>query len=274
MSSLSPTATPFIQALPVQQFWASIDAAWDSVDGKPTLDILIEVERNRDGTEKRDKDGHLVYDKVKRGHAVGEIRALLTSMMESLEQHLGTLSAAEVRAWHRRLYLTVRDLNNGHVEMALGTDTPEKFLHARAFVVSCGKNFYEEFKRHRNPECFSLGWVWPEDMMNLAKKVYTKRYGTLEYPPPNEPVSNADIPSTPSAAGYTDKAGDIISTPASSPTKTLVGTPGDDVKIYDASSSDKEGRVHLTAKALEYETAHGGECGVENEAGEDDDGGW
>lgn len=265
MSSLSPTATPFIQALPLDKFWASIDSAWETIDGGAAIRDLIPP-------IVIDKFGRKVYDKRVRGTAVGAIREHLPSLINVLKSQMATYSASQIRAWHRHMHQAVWTLDAGHVPIALGADTDDKYLHARAFVVACGRTFYKTFMK--NPEGYSLGWVWPEDVLNLAMVVYKERYGNLEYPPTREPVVNISAPPKTVEDSISNHVDASFATPEPSPTKTLVGTPSqNDIKIYDASSNDKEGIAHLATKAVEHGMAYGGEGGLENGVGEDD-GGW
>lgn len=258
-------------------FWASIHNAWDKVDGLWILEALIKVVVDSHGVPMLDNKLRPVYNKVARGVAVREIRALMPSMLDALEKQLETYSGPQIRGWHRRLFLLIEDLDRGHVEMALGTDTPVKFRHARAFVVTCGYSFFQAFSK--NPECFSLGWVWPEDMLGLAMNVYKKRYGTLDYPPPTERIVNVGNPATPRPNA--NESGNTFATSEPSPTKTLVATPAQlDFKVHDASFFNTiekaEGGAGITMKAVACEVEHDAECGVEEGDGEAEDeaGGW
>jgi hypothetical protein len=161
-------------ACTLDEFWASIDAAWSNIDTTGARSRLLSISDDKERDE-----AHLTVD-----NAVDDMLNALTAILE-------TYSSPKLSAWDAHCERALYDIDREDVHEVLdGSD--DGFLYARGFVVACGKDYYEAVKA--DPAKHGAEGYEAEVMCYIASHLHDKLFG--EWPPKTgisrETASNPD----------------------------------------------------------------------------------
>lgn len=159
-ASSSPNDT-MPTTITLDDFWSSIDDSWTSVRGGRRAVAGLS---NKSSTLRR--------------LAVTATNVLRPEMLKALERRLRTYSAEQLRAWDAHLGAVLAQLDRPDVEAALRPASDESFVYARAWVIGSGREYFARVDG--TPGAYGVHGQWAEDVLEVAIKVYERRYGKWE----------------------------------------------------------------------------------------------
>lgn len=148
-----------IKQLSVDEFWATIDAAWDALD-----DPEVNTARRALLTP---------TSQVNQFEAAMKVSAAVDAMLDKLRPVLESYTSRQLCVWDAHCERALYDIDREDVHEALeGSD--DGFLYARGFVVAVGKAYYDAVAA--NPAKYGLDFD-AESMCYFAAHIHHDRFG-------------------------------------------------------------------------------------------------
>lgn len=141
-------------AITVDDFWATIDAAWAKVDSR--------VQRGLSSPNARTRNA-----------AGNKTFILMDDMRQHLETALEAYTLPQLRAWDDHFHAASEHLSEYTV-----IEGDDAWTDARAFIIGAGKVYYDRFKK--DPARYEIDMGMFEDMGYVAIRVAEKKWGSWE----------------------------------------------------------------------------------------------